>query len=338
MNNLYKRDCLRLLDFTSLEINNIILLAEKLKKDKKNNKEIPLLKTKNIALIFEKESTRTRCSFEVAAFDQGANVTYLGPGSTHLGVKESIEDTAKILGRLYDGIQYRGHDHKIIEILSKYSKAPVWNGLTEKFHPTQLLADLLTIKENFPEKKFCNIKCAYVGDAHNNIGNSFLEAALLVGLDLRLVAPKECWPEKKLFKFCQEEAKKKKRNIICTENVAEGVKNVDFIYTDVWVSMGERKEIWEKRIKLLRPYQVNRNMLNMTYNSQVKILHCLPALHDQKTDMGKSILKKYGFQNGMEITDDIFKENQKIIFEQAENRLHTIKALLVSSLLKKNNL
>ncbi|QCI17762.1 ornithine carbamoyltransferase [Buchnera aphidicola (Acyrthosiphon lactucae)] len=337
MNDLYQRDFLRLLDFTSLEINNIIILAQKLKKYKKNNQEIQLLNKKNIALIFEKESTRTRCSFEVAAFDQGAHVTYLGPGSTHLGTKESIEDTAKILGRLYDGIQYRGHRHRTIEILAKYSKAPVWNGLTEKFHPTQLLADLLTIKEIFPEKKFHKIKCAYVGDAHNNMGNSLLEAASLVGLDLRLVSPKECWPEKKLFKFCQKQIKKNKGNIICTENINEGVNNVDFIYTDVWVSMGEPLEVWENRINLLKSYQVNHSMLDMTHNPQIKVLHCLPALHDQKTNIGKSILKKYGFKDGMEITDDIFQKNQKIIFEQAENRLHTIKAILISSLLKTIN-
>jgi ornithine carbamoyltransferase len=338
MNNLYQRDCLRLLDFSYLDLNNIIILAQKLKKDKKNNQEIQLLKGKNIALIFEKESTRTRCSFEVAAFDQGAHVTYLGPGSTHLGTKESIEDTAKILGRLYDGIQYRGHNHKTIEILAQHSKAPVWNGLTEKFHPTQLLADLLTIKEILPEKKFYNIKCAYVGDAHNNMGNSLLEAASLFGLDLRLVAPKECWPEKKLFLTCQKEAKKNKGNIICTEKIEEGVKNVDFIYTDVWVSMGEHQETWEKRIKLLRSYQVNHAMLDMTNNSKVKVLHCLPALHDQKTNMGKSILQKYNFENGMEITNDVFQKHQKIIFEQAENRLHTIKSILVSSLLQQINL
>ncbi|ACL30170.1 ornithine carbamoyltransferase [Buchnera aphidicola] len=334
MNNLYQRDCLRLLDFTSLELQNIITLAQKLKQYKKNNKEIQLLKKKNIALIFEKESTRTRCSFEVAAFDQGAHVTYLGPGSTHLGTKESIEDTAKILGRLYDGIQYRGHHHSTIEILAKNSKVPVWNGLTEKFHPTQLLADLLTIKEIFPERKFYEIKCAYVGDAHNNMGNSLLEAASLVGLDLRLVAPKECWPEKNIFKFCKEQIKNKKGNIICTENINEGVKNVDFIYTDVWVSMGESQEVWKKRIELLSSYQVNSLMLKITNNPQVKVLHCLPALHDQKTCTVKSILKKYGFKNGMEITDEVFQKNQKIIFEQAENRLHTIKAILVSSLLK----
>jgi len=337
MNDLYQRDCLRLLDFTSLELQNIIILAQKLKKYKKNNQEIQLLKKKNIALIFEKESTRTRCSFEVAAFDQGAHVTYLGPGSTHLGTKESIEDTAKILGRLYDGIQYRGHNHTTVEILAKNSKAPVWNGLTEKFHPTQLLADLLTIKEIFPEKNFYEIKCAYVGDTRNNMGNSFLEAASLIGLDLRLVAPEEYWPEKSLFKFCQKQTRNKKGNIICTKNIEEGVKNVDFIYTDVWVSMGESEKKWEKRIQLLKSYQVNRSMLDSTQNKKIKVLHCLPALHDHKTKIGRSKLKKYGFKNGMEITDDVFQKNQQTIFEQAENRLHTIKAILISSLLQNIN-
>ena len=337
MNTLYNRNCLSLLDFTSLELHKIIVLAQKLKKDKNNNQEIQMLKKKNIVLIFEKESTRTRCSFEIAAFDQGAHVTYLGPGSTHLGIKESIEDTAKILGRLYDGIQYRGHDHKIIEILAKNSPVPVWNGLTNKFHPTQLLADLLTIKEIFPEKEFHEIKFAYVGDTNNNMGNSFLEAASLVGLNLRLVSPKECWPEKNLFIFCREQAKKIEGNIICTENIEEGVKNVDFIYTDVWVSMGESQKIWEKKIQLLNAYQVNNHMLKITNNPQVKILHCLPALHDQNTNIANSILKEYGFKNGMEITDDIFRKHQKTIFEQAENRLHTIKAILVSSLLKNIN-
>lgn len=337
MNHLYQRHCLSLLNFTPKELKEIIILSKKLKKIKKNKQEIQFLKQKNIALIFEKESTRTRCSFEVAAFDQGAHVTYLGPGSTHLGKKESVEDTAKILGRLYDGIQYRGHSHDIIEILAKYSKVPVWNGLTEKFHPTQLLADLLTIQEIFPKKDFSEIKCAYVGDAQNNMGNSLLEAASLLGLDLRLVAPKECWPEKKLFLLCKEKAEQNKGKIICTENITEGVKNVDFIYTDVWVSMGEPKKIWKKRIDLLSDYQVNNRMLDITNNPAVKVLHCLPALHNQKTNIGKSILEEYGFQNGMEITDDVFKKHQNTIFEQAENRLHTIKAILVSSLLEEIN-
>ncbi|AYN24701.1 ornithine carbamoyltransferase [Buchnera aphidicola] len=337
MNYLYQRDCLRLLDFTTIELKNIITLSEKLKKIKKSHQEIKFLKQKNIALIFEKESTRTRCSFEVAAFDQGAHVTYLGPGSTHLGTKESIEDTARVLSRLYDGIQYRGHNHKTIEILAQYSTVPVWNGLTEKFHPTQLMADLLTMKEIFPNKDFSDIKCAYVGDSRNNIGNSFLEAASIVGLDLRLVSPKKCWPDKNLFTECKNLAKKNQGNIICTENIKEGVKNTDFIYTDVWVSMGEDQTMWKERIELLRNYQLNDSMIEMTKNPKVKILHCLPALHDQKTIIGKSILEKYRLKDGMEITDNLFQKHQKIIFEQAENRLHTIKALLISSLVKEIN-
>ncbi|QNS02042.1 MAG: ornithine carbamoyltransferase [Buchnera aphidicola (Pentalonia nigronervosa)] len=334
MNHLYRRHCLRLQNFTSKEINDILQLSHTLKKRKKNNQETQLLTKKNIVLIFEKESTRTRCAFEIAAFDQGANVTYLGPGSTHIGTKESIEDTAKVLGRLYDGIQYRGHDHDTIEILSKHSQVPVWNGLTDKFHPTQLLADLLTIKEIFPKKTFSEITCAYVGDARNNIGNSLLESASLLGLNLRLVAPKKYWPEKHFFFLCQNKRKKNQEKIICTENINEGVKNVDFIYTDVWISMGEPKQNWNQKIQLLKDYQVNDNMLNITNNPEVKVLHCLPAIHNKNIYIKKSILNKYDFQNGMEITDNVFKKHQKTIFEQAENRLHTIKALLLSSLIQ----
>lgn len=334
MNKLYQRDFLRLLDFTNTELKNIITLSKKLKKNKKNNQEVKLLKQKNIALIFEKESTRTRCAFEIAAFDQGAHVTYLGPGSTHLGTKESIEDTAKVLSRLYDGIQYRGHNHQTIEILAQHATIPIWNGLTEKFHPTQIIADLLTIKEIFPDKNFCDIKCAYVGDSHNNIGNTLLEAAAVVGLDLRLISPKECWPNKDLTSICKKIAKQNQGSIMCTESIEEGVNNADFIYTDVWVSMGENKKIWKERIKLLKNYQLNKSMVNMTNNNQVKILHCLPALHDQNTTIGKSILNEYGLKGGMEITDEIFKKHQNTIFEQAENRLHTIKAIIISSLVK----
>lgn len=336
MNAFYKRHFLRLLDFTSYDLNQLLRLSKKVKEMKKNNQEIKLLKNKNIALIFEKESTRTRCSFEVAAFDQGAHVTYLGPGSTHLGTKESIEDTAKVLSRLYDGIQYRGN-HKTIKNLSKYSTVPVWNGLTDKFHPTQLIADLLTMHEIFPKKKFSDIKCAYVGDARNNIGNSFLEAASIMGLNFYLVSPKEFWPNKEMITLCQNIIKKNKGSIICTEKVQEGVENSDFIYTDVWVSMGEPQEYWEKRIKLLKNYQINKAMIDMTNNPEVKILHCLPALHDNKTDIGKKILKKYGLKSGMEITHEIFEKHEKTIFEQAENRLHTIKAIILSSLLEKVN-
>ncbi|QCI17185.1 ornithine carbamoyltransferase [Buchnera aphidicola (Aphis helianthi)] len=338
MNYLYQRHFLRLLDFSDIELENIIILSEKLKKIKKNNQEIQLLKKKNIALIFEKESTRTRCSFEIAAFDQGAHVTYLGPGSTHLGTKESIEDTAKVLSRLYDGIEYRGHNHEVIETLAKYSNVPVWNGLTEKFHPTQIIADLLTMKEVFPKKQFFEIKCAYVGDSHNNIANTLLEAASILGIDLRLISPKKYWPEKNILSLCQEKSKKNKKQIICTENIEEGIKNVDFIYTDVWVSMGEPEKTWKEKIKLLKNYQVNQNMIDMTNNPSVKVLHCLPALHDQKNIIVKSILKEYNLQDGIEITDNIFQKNQGIIFEQAENRLHTIKAILISSLIKTINL
>ncbi|ALD15308.1 ornithine carbamoyltransferase [Buchnera aphidicola (Aphis glycines)] len=337
MNYLYQRDFLRLLDFSNIELESIIILSKKLKKIKKNNQETQLLKKKNIALIFEKESTRTRCSFEIAAFDQGAHVTYLGPGSTHFGTKESIEDTAQVLSRLYDGIEYRGHSHKVIETLSKYSAVPVWNGLTEKFHPTQIIADLLTMKEIFPKKQFFEIKCAYVGDSHNNIANSLLEASAILGIDLRLVSPKQYWPEKNILNICKEKAKKNSSKITCTDNIKEGVKNVDFIYTDVWVSMGEPEKQWKEKIALLKNYQVSQSMLDMTDNNSVKVLHCLPALHSQKNIIVKSILKEYNFQDGVEITDSVFQKNKNIIFEQAENRLHTIKAILISSLVKNIN-
>ncbi|WP_343192000.1 ornithine carbamoyltransferase [Buchnera aphidicola (Formosaphis micheliae)] len=336
MNTLYNRHFLKLSDFTQSEIMYLIKLAIKLKQIKKNKKEIQYLLKKNIVLIFEKASTRTRCAFEVAAFDQGANVTYLGPGNTHFEYKESIIDTVKVLSRMYHGIQYRGHDHNIVKTLSQFSTIPVWNGLTDKYHPTQLLADLCTIQELCTQKYMHEIHCAYVGNAKNNISHTLLEAAAITGLNLRLVAPKQYWPDKKILLKCQLIAQKKYGTIICTENVAEGVKNVDFIYTDVWVSMGESDKLWEKRIQLLKKYQVNDTMINLTENEHVKILHCLPAFHDQTTIIGKKILNKFNLQTGMEITHSIFKKHSDTIFEQSENRLHTIKALIISTLTENN--
>ncbi|CAL4323195.1 Ornithine carbamoyltransferase subunit I [Buchnera aphidicola (Eriosoma grossulariae)] len=334
MINLYQKSLLRLFDITKQEINYLINFSKILKKNKKNKTEQQYLKKKNIVLIFEKESTRTRCAFEVAAFDQGANITYLGPKDTHLGSKESIKDTSQVLSSMYDGIQYRGHNHQNIEILSKYSKKPVWNGLTEKFHPTQLLADLLTIEENINKKKdLSEITLSYVGDASNNICNSILEAAALIGFNFKIVAPKKYWPEKKFFDICQNKIEKHKKKIICTENIQEGVKNTDFIYTDVWISMGEQKKKWEEKIFFLKKYQVNEYMLNLTNNPEIKILHCLPALHNSETKIGKEILNISGLKDGLEITNTVFKLNNNIIFQQAENRLHTIKALIISTLI-----
>ncbi|CAL4322809.1 ornithine carbamoyltransferase [Buchnera aphidicola] len=336
MSNLYQRHCTRLFDFSDIEIKKIINLAADLKKIKSKKREIGYLKNKKIALIFEKESTRTRCAFEVAAFDQHANVTYLGPGSTHLGYKESLQDTAEILSSLYDGIQYRGGKHENIMILSKYSKVPVWNGLTDRFHPTQLLSDLLTMQELSTEKNLKRKKIVYIGDAQNNIANTILEASVLTNFNLSIIAPKEYWPEKKIFNCCQSIAKEKKIKIECTDSISDGIKNADFIYTDVWISMGESKETWENKIKILLPYQVNKKLIELSNNKNIEVLHCLPAMHNKETVMGEMLLKKLGLKNGLEITKEIFQTYRKTIFRQAENRIHTIKALMIATLLKES--
>ncbi|WP_034943750.1 ornithine carbamoyltransferase [Erwinia oleae] len=332
MSHLYQRHFLRLLDFTPAEITALLALAATLKTNKKNGEEIQHLKGKNIALIFEKDSTRTRCSFEVAAYDQGANVTYLGPSGSQIGHKESMKDTARVLGRMYDGIQYRGHGQALVESLAEHAGVPVWNGLTNEFHPTQLLADLLTMQEHLPEKAFSEMAFTYVGDAHNNMGNSMMEAAALVGLDLRLVAPKRCWPDAALVAECRKAAEKTGGRITLTEDIHEGVAGADFIYTDVWVSMGEPKEVWQERIALLRPYQVNKAMLALTGNPQVKFLHCLPAFHDDQTTLGQQMAEQYDLHGGMEVTDEVFESAHSVVFDQAENRLHTIKAVMVATL------
>lgn len=332
MSLLSKRHFLRLLDFTPSEILSLLTLSAELKAAKKNGTEKAHLTGKNIALIFEKDSTRTRCSFEVAAFDQGARVTYLGPSGSQIGHKESIKDTARVLGRMYDGIQYRGHGQEVVETLAEYAGVPVWNGLTNEFHPTQLLADLLTMQEHLPGKAFNEMTLVYAGDARNNMGNSMLEAAALTGLDLRLVAPTACWPEEKLVAQCRTLAQKNGGNITLTEDIAAGVKGADFIYTDVWVSMGEAKEKWAERIALLRGYQVNREMMALTGNPQVKFLHCLPAFHDDQTTLGKQMAAEYGLHGGMEVTDEVFESAASIVFDQAENRMHTIKAVMVATL------
>ncbi|ELY3596349.1 ornithine carbamoyltransferase [Cronobacter turicensis] len=332
MSALYQKSFLKLLDFTPAQIRMLLELSTKLKKDKKNGVEVQKLTGKNIALIFEKDSTRTRCSFEVAAYDQGARVTYLGPSGSQIGHKESIKDTARVLGRMYDGIQYRGFGQEIVETLAQFAGVPVWNGLTDEFHPTQLLADLLTMQEHLPGKAFNEMTLVYAGDARNNMGNSMLEAAALMGLDLRLVAPESCWPAAKLVTECQALAKETGGRIMLTEDIAAGVKGADFIYTDVWVSMGEAKEKWAERIALLRPYQVNSQMLAQTGNPNVKFLHCLPAFHDDQTTLGKQMAQEYGLKGGMEVTDEVFESTHSIVFDQAENRMHTIKAVMVATL------
>ncbi|WP_312953302.1 ornithine carbamoyltransferase [Superficieibacter sp.] len=332
MTSFYQKHVLKLLDFTPAEIHTLLQLAAKLKADKKQGQEIQKLSGKNIALIFEKDSTRTRCSFEVAAYDQGARVTYLGPAGSQIGHKESIKDTARVLGRMYDGIQYRGHGQEVVETLAEFAGVPVWNGLTNEFHPTQLLADLLTMQEHLPGKAFSEMTLVYAGDARNNMGNTMLEAAALTGLDLRLVAPEACWPEASLVAECKALAAQTGGKITLTDDVASGVKGADFIYTDVWVSMGEAKEKWAERIALLRDYQVNSHMMQLTGNPQVKFLHCLPAFHDDQTTLGKQMAQDFGLHGGMEVTDEVFESAASIVFDQAENRMHTIKAVMVATL------
>lgn len=332
MQGFYQRHFLRLLDFTPAEIEQLIALAMDLKQAKKQGKEKQYLKGKNIALIFEKDSTRTRCAFEVGAFDQGANVTYLGPSGSQIGHKESIADTARVLGRMYDGIQYRGFGQEIVETLAQYAGVPVWNGLTNEAHPTQILADFMTMKEHIGERKLNSVKFAYLGDARNNMGNSLMEGAALMGMEIRLVAPKACQPEQNLIDQCQSIATETGAKIILTDDLAQGVKDVDFLYTDVWVSMGEPKSVWDERIKLLSPYQINQDVIKLTQNPQVKFMHCLPAFHDMNTSVGQQMATQYGLSNGLEVTNDVFESHHSIVFDEAENRLHTIKAVMVATL------
>ncbi len=329
--NLRNRHFLKLLDFTPTEIHYLLDLSSQLKAAKYAGCEQPQLTKKNIALIFEKSSTRTRCAFEVAAFDQGAQVTYLGPSGSQIGHKESMKDTARVLGRMYDGIEYRGFGQEVVEELAKYAGVPVWNGLTDEFHPTQILADLLTMKEHAPHRQLSEMRFAYLGDARNNMGNSLLVGAAKMGMDIRLVAPKACWPDPQLVETCQDIAKETGAKITLTEDVQEGVYLCDFIYTDVWVSMGEPQEVWAERVKFLRPYQVNHAVLQATDNTNVKFMHCLPAFHNDETQIGHEIAEKFGL-NGLEVTEDVFESAHSIVFDQAENRMHTIKAVMVATL------
>lgn len=334
MHGFYQRHFLRLLDFTPSEINQLIDLSIQLKHAKRQGTEKKHLVGKNIALIFEKDSTRTRCAFEVGAFDQGAQVTYLGPNGSQIGHKESIADTARVLGRMYDGIEYRGYGQDIVETLAKYAGVPVWNGLTTEAHPTQILADFMTMKEHIGNRALSSVKFAYLGDARNNMGNSLMEGAALMGMEIRSVAPKACQPESELVKQCQDIAKTTGAKIVLTEDVADGVNGVDFLYTDVWVSMGEPKDVWDERVKLLAPYQINQNVINLTHNPDVKFMHCLPAFHDMNTTVGKQMAAQYGLTDGLEVTNEVFESRHSIVFDEAENRLHTIKAVMVATLTK----
>ena len=328
--NLKNRHFLKLLDFTPEEIKFLLDLSADLKKAKKEGTEKQLLKGKNIALIFEKASTRTRCAFEVAAYDQGAHVTYLGPTGSQIGQKESMKDTARVLGGMYDGIEYRGFGQSVVEELAKYAGVPVWNGLTNEFHPTQILADFLTMIEH-SDKALNKMVFCYLGDARYNMGNSLMVGSAKMGIDFRIAAPKACQPADELVARCRAIAAETGAKITITENVEEAVKGADFLYTDVWVSMGEPDSVWEERISLLKPYQVNMNVLKLTGNPDVKFLHCLPAFHNRETVVGEEIFRKFGL-DGLEVTEDVFESDHSIVFDEAENRLHTIKAVMVATL------
>lgn len=328
--NLRNRSFVKLLDFSPKEIQFLLDLSADLKAAKYAGTEQQKLKGKNVVLLFEKDSTRTRCAFEVAAFDQGAQVTYLGPAGSQMGKKESMEDTARVLGRMYDGIEYRGYSQEIVETLAQYAGVPVWNGLTTEFHPTQILADFLTMREHCT-KPLNQVTFAYLGDARNNMGNSLMVGAAKMGMDFRAVAPKECWPSDELYNKCLEIAKETGAKITRTESVAEGVKGCDFLYTDVWVSMGEPESVWADRIKLLKPYQVNKKAMELTGNPNCKFMHCLPAFHNRKTVVGEDIYQKFGLE-AMEVTEDVFESDASIVFDEAENRMHTIKAVMVATL------
>lgn len=328
--NLKHRHFLTLLDFLPTEIRYILDLSIQFKKSKMEGNEVRYLNGKNIALIFEKDSTRTRCAFEIAAYDQGANVTYLGPVGSQLGHKETMKDTARVLGRLYDGIEYRGFEQSKVTTLANHAGVPVWNGLTNEYHPTQILADLLTMEE-FSEKKLQDISFCYLGDARNNVATSLMIGAAKMGMDFRIAAPKKYQPTDQNQQTCEHIAKQTGADILITDDVDKAVRYVDFLYTDVWVSMGEGDDIWEERIQELRPYQVNRSVVERTENTNVKFMHCLPAFHNRDTTVGEKIYRKFGMES-LEVTEDVFESDASVVFQQAENRMHTIKSIMVATL------
>ncbi|MDR6975909.1 ornithine carbamoyltransferase [Streptomyces sp. 3330] len=324
------RSYLSELDFTAAEIHHLLDRAAALKAAKRAGAERPRLTGRNLALIFEKTSTRTRCAFEVAAADQGAATTYLGPGDTHIGVKESIADTARVLGRMFDAIEYRGSAQSLVTALAAHSGVPVYNGLTDTAHPTQSLCDVLTMREH-SRKPLSDIAYCYLGDARNNMGNSLLSMGALLGMDVRVAAPAALWPDPALVAACRERAGRSGARITLTEDVETAVRGADFLHTDVWVSMGEPADTWRERIEALLPYQVDAKTLAAAGNPDVKFMHCLPALHDRRTRLGRDLFDRYGL-DGLEVTDDVFSSPASIVFDQAENRLHTIKAVLVATL------
>ncbi|MGI6008422.1 MAG: ornithine carbamoyltransferase [Ruminococcus sp.] len=326
--NLKGRNFLTLKDFTKDEITYLLDLSARLKEAKKKGRSVRFYEGKNIALIFEKTSTRTRCSFEVAAHDLGMGVTYLDPSGSQIGKKESIRDTARVLGRMYEGIEYRGFGQEIVEELAKYAGVPVWNGLTNEYHPTQMLADLLTIREHLGHLE--GIKLVYMGDARYNMGNSLMIACSKMGMHFTACTAKEYFPNEELVKQCREYAKESGGTITLTEDVETGVKDADVIYTDVWVSMGEPDSVWEERLRTLKPYQVNKKVMDLAGEKAI-FMHCLPAFHDLNTTIGKQIFEKYGITE-MEVTDEVFESAQSVVFDEAENRMHTIKAVIVATL------
>ncbi len=328
--NLRNRNFLKLSDFTPKEMKFLLDLSADLKKAKYAGTETKTLEGKNIALIFEKSSTRTRCAFETAVYDQGGNVTYLGPSGSQIGAKETMKDTARVLGRMYDGIEYRGYGQSIVEELGAFAGVPVWNGLTNEFHPTQILADFLTMME-YSDKPLNKVKFAYLGDAKNNMGNSLMIGAAKMGMDFISIAPKAVQPEAELVAQANEIAKQTGAKITVTDNVKEGVNGCDFLYTDVWVSMGEPDEVWKERIELLLPYQINQEVMDATNNPNVKFMHCLPAFHNRDTKVGEEIFQKFGI-DAMEVSEEVFESDASIVFDEAENRLHTIKAVMVATL------
>ncbi len=327
---LKNRSLLSLDGLSASDVSLLLDMARDLKNAKRSGAESQQLHGKNIALLFEKASTRTRCAFEVAAFDQGAHVSFIGPGDSQLGEKESVKDTARVLGRLYDAIEYRGFEQSTVQELARWSGVPVYNGLTNQFHPTQILADYLTMQEHC-SKPLQQMKLAYLGDARYNMGDSLLQGAALMGLDFRIAAPRSLWPPQALIAESQRKAQSSGARLLLTENPREAVQGADFIYTDVWVSMGEPDAVWAQRIKELRPYQVNTALMQAASNPQVKFLHCLPALHDRQTRKGEDIFQKFGM-DGLEVTSEVFESPASVVWDQAENRLHTIKALLVATL------
>jgi ornithine carbamoyltransferase len=329
-NNLSGRNFLKEVDFTSFEWLELLTLSESLKADKAAGRERQHLIGKNIALIFEKTSTRTRCAFEVAAFDQGAHVTYLDPSGSQIGHKESMKDTARVLGRMYDGIQYRGSGQELVETLGQFAGVPVFNGLTDQWHPTQSLCDMLTMRES-SAKPAGDIAFAFCGDARNNVGNSLLVAGALLGMDVRMVAPQALWNTDEVIAAAMAIAAKTGARITHTEEVGDGVDGVDFVYTDVWVSMGELKEKWAQRVELLQAYQVNADLMKATHNPDVRFMHCLPAFHDRNTAVGEELFQATGL-DALEVTDEVFESEASIVFDQAENRMHTIKAILVATM------